>query len=193
MRNVGFRVNQNGVAHEQPTQKKGDVMAEMSEPRELLVHELKDLLYAEKQLIKTLPKMAREATDPKLRSGFEMHLEETRGQVDNLKAVFQELGERATGEKCPGIDGIKEEHDRFMKEAKPTSDVCDMFLTGAGARAEHYEIAAYTGVITMARAMGETKAAALLQENLEQEQKALDNLTAIAERLAGAVPASAAA
>jgi ferritin-like metal-binding protein YciE len=161
-------------------------MPEMSEPRELFLHELGDILYAENVLVKTLPKLAREATDPDLRTGFEMHLEQTRKHVDNVKQVFETMGEKAKAEKCPGIDGITAEHDEFMKEEKPTSDICDLFLTGAGARAEHYEIAAYTGLVISAKALGETNAAKLLEQKLAEEKEALKTLEAAAMRLSKA-------
>jgi ferritin-like metal-binding protein YciE len=155
----------------------------MDDPRELFLHELGDLLYAENVLVKTLPKLAKEASDTELQEGFEAHLEETRQHVVNLEQVFEAVGEKAKAEKCPGIDGITEEHDEFMSEEKPSPEVRDIFLTGAGARAEHYEIAAYTGLITMAQALGATKAVPLLQENLEQEQAALAKLEQAAKRL----------
>jgi ferritin-like metal-binding protein YciE len=155
----------------------------MDDPRELFLHELGDLLYAEKTLIKTLPKLAREATDADLQEGFEEHLEETRRHAANLEQVFETIGEKAKAEQCPGIDGITKEHDEFMSEENPSPEVRDIFLTGAGARAEHYEIAAYTGLITMAKALGETAAVPLLQENLEQERAALAKLEQAAARL----------
>jgi ferritin-like metal-binding protein YciE len=158
----------------------------MSDPRELFLHELGDLLYVEKTLIKALPRLAEEATDEELREGFESHLEETKQHAANLEEVFEAIGEKPKAEKCPGIDGIKSEHDEFMKEESPSPEVADLFLTGAGSRAEHYEIAAYSGLITMAQAMGETSAAALLQENLKQEQAALAKLEKAATRLSRA-------
>ena len=90
-----------------------------------------------------------------------------------LKQVFEVIGEPAKAEKCPAIEGITKEHDEFMSEENPSPAVCDMFLTGSGARAEHYEIAAYNGLITMAQALGEKDAVPLLQENLKQEEAAL--------------------
>jgi ferritin-like metal-binding protein YciE len=155
----------------------------MEDPRELFLHELGDLLYAENVLIKALPKLAQEATDDELRQGFESHLEETRQHAENLEQVFESIGEKPKAEQCPGIDGIKTEHDEFIEEEKPSPEVRDLFLTGAGARAEHYEIAAYTGLITMAQSMGETDAVALLQENLKQEKAALEKLEQAATRL----------
>ena len=158
-------------------------MSKMSDPRELFLHELGDVLYAENVLVKALPKLAAEATDADLRQAFEAHLAETRQHVANVEQVFTVLGEKAKAEKCPAIDGIKAEHDEFMSENKPTSQVCDLFLTGAGARTEHYEIAAYTGLIAMADALGERDALTLLEQNLEQEKTALTKLDRAAKRL----------
>lgn len=156
----------------------------MTDPRELLLHELRDIYYAENLLVKALPKMAREASDGELREGFEQHLEETRQQVENLRDAFSSLGETAEGEKCPGIEGIKAEHDQFMGEHQASPEVCDIFLTGAGARTEHYEIAAYSGAITMAQALGEREVVKLLKQNLGQEKEALKLLEANGKRLA---------
>ena len=100
-------------------------------------------------------------------------------------------GEQPKAEKCPGIEGLKKEHDQFVTDEKPSDDVLDMFLTGAAARTEHYEIAAYTGLITMADALGETDAAKLLGENLKQEKAALKTVTTISEKLATKTPANA--
>jgi ferritin-like metal-binding protein YciE len=156
----------------------------MSTERELFLHELGDLLFAERTLVKALPKLAREATDKELRSGFQAHLVETRQHVVNVEAAFASVGEKAKAEKCPGIEGLVKEHDEFMSKEAPTPAVRNVFLTGAGARAEHYEIAAYTGLITLAKGLGETKAASLLQKNLKQEKAALVKLESIAKRLA---------
>ena len=155
----------------------------MDDPRELFLHELGDLLYAEKTLVKELPKLAEEASDEELSEAFEAHREETQQHAANLEQVFKLIGEKPKAEQCPGIDGIKTEHDEFMKEEQPSAEVTDLFLTGAGARAEHYEIAAYTGLITMAQAMGESDAVALLEENLKQEKAALAKLEKAATRL----------
>jgi ferritin-like metal-binding protein YciE len=161
-------------------------MSKMTDPRELFLHELGDILYAEKVLVKALPKLAKEATDAELRQGFEAHLAETRQHVANIEQAFKALGEKTKAEKCPGIDGIKTEHDEFMSDNKPTPQVCDLFLTGAGARTEHYEIAAYTGLVAMAEALGESKTLPLLKQNLLQEQAALAKLEKAAKRLLSA-------
>jgi ferritin-like metal-binding protein YciE len=156
----------------------------MSEPRDLFLHELGDVLYAEQTLVKALPKLQEEAADQELSQGFGEHLEETRQHVKNLEKAFEALGEPAKAEKCPGIEGIKKEHDEFVSNESPSQDVLDAFLTGAGARTEHYEIAAYEGLLTMAHAMGEDEVAELLNENLAQEKRALSNLKRIGKRLA---------
>jgi ferritin-like metal-binding protein YciE len=155
----------------------------MTEPRELLLHEMGDLLFAEQTLVKALPKLASEATDKELRSGFETHLQETKQHVDNLKAAFEAIGEEPKAEKCPGIEGIKKEHDQFMSNEEPSPELRNLFLTGAGTRAEHYEIAAYEGLITLANGIGESQIVPLLEENLEQEKAALEKLKTTAKRL----------
>ena len=135
--------------------------------------------------------MAQEATDSNLAAAFEKHLGETKQHVTNIEKAFETVGETAKAEKCPGIDGIKKEHDEFVTNEEPSTDVLDMFLTGAAARTEHYEIAAYTGLITMAEALGETDAAKLLGENVKDEKAALETVTTISKKLAGKIPANA--
>jgi ferritin-like metal-binding protein YciE len=155
----------------------------MTSPEDLFVHELQDVYYAEQTLTKVLPTLAEEVSDDELSEAFEHHLEETRQQVSNLEQVFKGLGVPAKGEKCPGIDGIKEEHDTFVEENEPTEDILNVFVTGAAARTEHYEIAAYTGLIRMAESLGETEAAELLTKNLKQEEEALRTVESISKRL----------
>ena len=157
---------------------------QMSDPRDLFLHELGDVLYAEKTLLKALPKLQEEASDDELAQGFGDHLEETRQHVKNIEQAFEELGEPAKAEKCPGIEGITKEHDDFVANESPSPEVLNAFLTGAGARTEHYEIAAYEGLVTMAEAMGEDEVARLLGDNLEQEKKALGKMQQIGKRLA---------
>ena len=157
---------------------------QMSDPRELFLHELGDVLYAEQTLVKTLPKLQEEASDEELASGFADHLEETRQHVKNVQQAFEQLGEPAKAEKCPGIEGIRKEHDDFVSNESPSPDVLNAFLTGAAARTEHYEIAAYEGLVTMATAMGEDEVASLLSQNLEQEKAALTKVQSIGKRLA---------
>jgi len=157
---------------------------QMSDPRQLVLHELGDVLYAERTLVKALPKLQEEASDEELAQGFADHLEETRQHVKNVELAFEALGEQVKAEKCPGIDGIKKEHDDFVANESPSQEVLDAFLTGAGARTEHYEIAAYEGLVTMADAMGQDAVATLLTENLEDEKAALRKIQNIGKRLA---------
>ena len=157
----------------------------MRQPRELFLHELKDIYYVEKTLTTTLPRLAAETKDTELAAGLKAHQRQTEGHVKNLEKVFQKLGEPARAEPCPGFDGIKREHDRFLEE-RPTQDVLDVFLTGAASRTEHYEIAAYTGLVTMAKALGEPEVAELLDRNLKQEKEALRTVEKIGRRLSKA-------
>ena len=159
-------------------------MSNMKEHRELFLHELGDLLYAERVLVKTLPKLEKEASDETLAASFKAHLAETEKHVANVEKAFEALGEKAKAEKCPAIDGIKKEHDDFVDDESPTPEILDAFLTGSGTRAEHYEIAAYEGLIISAEAMGEDKVARLLSDNLAQEKAALQKLKTIGRRLA---------
>jgi ferritin-like metal-binding protein YciE len=159
-------------------------MAGITEPRELLLHGLKDIYYVENALVKTLPSLSSEATDGELKRGLDQHLRETKQQVTKLDRVFRALGETPAGERCPGFDGIKREHDQFMQEERPSREMRDVFLTGAAARTEHYEIAAYTELISLARAIGERECAQLLDENLKQEKAALKKVESAGRRIA---------
>lgn len=161
-------------------------MGRMTDPRELFLHELGDVLSVERRLVRMLPKLQAEAADTELAQSFKDHLAETKQHVSNVEEAFKTLGEKAKAEKCPVIEGIKVEHDEFVEEKDPSTEVLDSFLTGAAARTEHYEIAAYESLITVAMAMSETAVAELLSENLAQEKAALDKMKKIAKRLAKA-------
>ena len=159
-------------------------MPQVRSPKELFLHELKDMYYAEKSLTRVLPKLAEEASDRELSRAFTSHQKETEKQVANLEKVFRQFGEQPQAEQCPGIDGIREEHDHFMQEqGNGRSQIVDAFLTGAAARTEHYEIAAYTGLVSMARALGERDSVELLQQNLKQEKDALKKVESISKRI----------
>lgn len=144
------------------------------------IDELRDTYDAEKQLIKALPKMAKAASSPDLRSAFEAHLEETRGQVARLEQVFESLDEKVRGKHCDGIAGIIEEGKAVMEEDfdDATLDAC---LIAGGQRAEHYEMAAYGTLVAWARTMGHAEAATLLQQTLDEEKAADEKLSALAE------------
>jgi len=165
------------------THRKEEHVSQVKTPEQLFVHELQDMYYAEKALATTLPKLAGEASDSELSRAFTAHQKETEKHVANLEKVFKHIGKSAQAHPCPGIDGIKKEHDEFMKENDPSTAMRDAFLTGAAARAEHYEIAAYTGLVNQARALGERAAVELLQANLREEKDALKKVETISKRL----------
>jgi ferritin-like metal-binding protein YciE len=145
----------------------------------LYVDELKDLYSAENQLLKALPKMAKAATAPELKEAFENHLEETRGQVERLETIFEELDVSPKGKKCKAMEGLVEEGSEMIKEeAEPT--VKDAGLIAAAQRVEHYEMAGYGTVRTFATLLGYEKAAKLLQETLDEEAGADEKLTELA-------------
>jgi len=158
-------------------------MPTVTSPEQLFEHELKDIYYAEKTLTKVLPKLAEEASDSELSRAFTSHLRETEKHVTNLEKVFTKIGKSAQATPCPGIEGIKKEHDEFVEENTTSPKMLDAFLTGAAARTEHYEIAAYTGLVSQARALGERDAVVLLQENLKQEKEALKKVETISKRI----------
>jgi ferritin-like metal-binding protein YciE len=157
-------------------------MPEITNPRELFLHELGDILYVERDLVaQTLPKLIDEVTDEEFRSGLETHLEETRRHVQNVEKVFEMLGEPAEAEECIGFEGLKAEHEKMIGEsARELVDVIDL---GAAARTECYEIAAYESLRRMAKAMGEDKAVDLLDRNLADEKETLREVEKIATRL----------
>jgi ferritin-like metal-binding protein YciE len=149
---------------------------------ELYVDELKDLYDAESRLVKALPKVVKAASSEKLRSAVEEHLEQTRGHVDRLKEIFDNLGEKATGKKCAGMMGILKEGEEIMDEDFE-DDVMDAALISAAQRVEHYEIAAYGCVRTWADLLGENEASALLDKTLEEEKETDEKLTQLAEEI----------
>lgn len=143
---------------------------------ELLIDELRDIYSAEVQLVHALPKMAKGSSNSDLKDLIETHLEETRGQVDRLKQIFEELEEKPTGEQCKGMQGIIAEGDEQL--AKKGDEAGDLAIIGACVRVEHYEMAAYANAITLARALGKGDAVSLLDETLTEEKEAGKKLMA---------------
>lgn len=141
-----------------------------TELKEVLVHELGDLLYAERRILTMLKTMEREVSDPEMKTRLEEHRGETEGQIERLEQAFAAIGEKARAEKCEGIIGLKEEHDAYKREEKPSKPQMEAFDLGSGLRVEHYEIAAYRTAIAMATALGSTEAVGLLRENLLEEE-----------------------
>ncbi len=155
---------------------------EMRSLRELYVDELKDLYSAENQIIKALPKMIKAATSPKLKKGFEEHLQQTRNQVERLGKIFKELEESLKGKKCKGMEGLIEEGKELMEEdAEP--EVLDAGLIAAAQHVEHYEIAGYGCVRTYAELLGDKNAVRLLQQTLDEEKSTDEKLSTLAKSI----------
>ena len=147
---------------------------------ELFGDELKDILDAEKQLVKALPKMAKAATSEKLQEAFTEHLQQTKGQVERLEKVFQSLDVAARGKHCAAMEGLVEEGKEVIEDDLEDA-VRDAALIGAAQKVEHYEIASYGTLIAHARLLGHDDAVALLQETLAEEKQTDENLTELAE------------
>ncbi len=149
---------------------------------DLLLEEIRDLYDAEKQLVKALPKMAKAATDDDLRSAFEEHLEETKGQVARLEQVFERLDTQAKGKPCKAMKGLVAEGQEVMEEDAMES-LTDLALIGAAQRVEHYEISAYGTARTFAEKLGNKEVARLLEQTLKEEETADKKLTDISLRI----------
>jgi ferritin-like metal-binding protein YciE len=152
----------------------------MNTLHDLFIRELKDILNAEKQLVKALPKMARAASSDNLRAGFEEHLEQTEGHVQRVEKILESFDVSGRGVKCQAMEGIvKEGADAIDEEAEPA--VKDAALIAAAQKVEHYEIASYGTLVTFARQMGHSEAEELLQQTLDEEKAADRKLTELAE------------
>ncbi len=155
---------------------------EMESLRELFVEQLKDLYSAENQILKALPKMIKSADSKELKSAFEDHLEQTRGQVERLEQIFEELDESPRGKKCVGMEGlIKEGKELMSEDAEP--EVLDAGLIAAAQHVDHYEIAGYGCVRTYAQLLGMKSAVKLLQQTLDEEKETDKILNGLAESI----------
>ena len=146
---------------------------------DLFLDTLKDIYYAERQILKALPKMAKAATSPELKAGFEQHHTETEGQVERLQQVFEILGKPARGKTCDAILGILEEGKEIMEEYKGAVAL-DAGLVAAAQAVEHYEIARYGTLVTWAKQLGHNDIAELLSATLEEEKSTDSKLTKLA-------------
>jgi ferritin-like metal-binding protein YciE len=147
---------------------------------DLFVHTLRDIYYAEHQIEKALPKMIEKASNEQLRQGFEMHLQETRGQIQRLERVFQMHCTEAKGTNCPAIDGIISETNEIVGDVAD-KEVLDAALVAAAQAVEHYEITRYGTLIAWAKELGRNDCAELLAQNLEEEKATDKKLTEMAE------------
>jgi ferritin-like metal-binding protein YciE len=152
-----------------------------SELKELFVDELKDIYWAEKHLTKALTKMADSATSDELQTAFEKHLTETENHVSRLEQVFEAVGEKASAKKCDAMAGLIEEAEGLMEDTEDGSLTRDVALISAAQKVEHYEIASYGTLRTLAGVLGYPKAVELLELTLAEEKKTDALLTEIAE------------
>ena len=156
-------------------------MATMQSLHDVFVHELRDLYSAERQLIKALPKMAKNAGSPELADALSNHLRETEVHVTRIEEILKTLGVKSGGVKCKGMEGLIEEGAEVLDmDGAPAA--LDAAMIGAAQRVEHYEISAYGTAISHAKAQGHTEAARLLEETLKEEQNADEVLTEIARK-----------
>lgn len=156
-------------------------MATMQSLHDVFVHELRDLYSAERQLIKALPKLAKNAGSPELADAFTNHLHETEVHVTRLEEILKTLGAKSGGVKCKGMEGLIEEGAEVI-EMDGEPGPLDAAMIGAAQRVEHYEIAAYGTALSHAKAQGHTEAARLLEETLKEERNADEILTEIARK-----------
>src|SRR5947207_6632587 len=148
---------------------------------DLLLHGLKDIYYAENQIIKSLPKLIEKGTNRDLTKGLRDHLEETKNQVERLDQVFKKLGQEPQGVKCPAIDGLISEADEIAGEVAD-KEVLDAAIVGAAQSVEHYEIARYGTLIAWAESLGREDVTRLLNTNLNEEKAADKQLSTVALR-----------
>jgi ferritin-like metal-binding protein YciE len=147
---------------------------------DLFVHTLRDMYYAENQILKALPTMIEKATDASLKQAFQAHLGETKNQVTRLEQVFKMHGVEAKGVDCPAIDGIIEEADDVAGEIED-KETLNAALAAAAQAVEHYEIARYGTLVAWAKMLGRSDCASVLQKNLDEEKAADRKLTELAE------------
>jgi ferritin-like metal-binding protein YciE len=148
---------------------------------EFFTDEIKDIYWAEKHLVKTLPKMAKAATSPELKEAFTNHLEETKGHVERIEQVFELLEEKAQAKKCDAMEGITKEGDGVIEDTETGTSTRDVALILAGQKVEHYEIATYGGLVQLAKNLGRDDIAEILEQTLEEEKNADQLLTTVAE------------
>lgn len=152
-----------------------------SKLQKLFLDQLQDIYWAEKKLVKTLPKMEDAATSERLKEAFRNHLMQTENHVNRLEDVFSLIGEDAKSQKCPAMAGIVDEGEELIDETEEGTYTRDAGLIFAGQKAEHYEIATYGGLAQLARTLGHMQAAQLLEDTLKEEKEADALLTEIAE------------
>lgn len=154
----------------------------MQTAHELFLHELSDMLDAERKLVDALGEQAESASNSQLQKAFQSHQAQTEKQVQRLEQVFEQLEEQPEETECKGMKGLIEEVDTFKQE-DPSEDILDVFSIGAAAKVEAYEINAYESLIQLAKDMGHNKAVRLLQQNLKEEQQTLKKMQGFSKKI----------
>ena len=149
--------------------------------QELFVEELRDIYWAEKHLVKALPKMEKASSSEELANAFAEHLAVTQEQVSRLEQVFELLGEKPRGKKCEAMEGLVKEAESVIEDTEEGTSTRDVALIIAAQKVEHYEIATYGGLATLAKTMGNTQVKELLGQTLEEEKETDELLTQLAE------------
>lgn len=149
--------------------------------QELFLDSVKDIYYAEKAIVKALPKMMKAASSEELKSAFQDHLEVTKEQVVRLEQVFEAIGEKPRAKKCEAIEGLVKEAQSIIEDTDADTSTRDVGLILAAQKVEHYEIATYGGLRQLASTLGYTEAEELLQQTLDEEKETDVLLTQIAE------------
>ena len=149
--------------------------------QEFFIEALKDIYWAEKRLTKALPKFQKAATTEELRSAIEEHLSQTQEHVSRIEEAFQMMGKKAQAKKCEAMEGLVKEGESVLEETEKGSMTGDAGIISAAQKVEHYEIATYGTLVTLAKTMGQDDVAELLAQTLAEEKQTDENLTAIAE------------
>jgi ferritin-like metal-binding protein YciE len=163
-----------------PTAQKSPATAQHSRLREFFMDQLRDIYWAEKKLVKTLPKLSEAAHSEELRNAFDMHLKETENHVTRIEQAFSLMQEKSDATECPAMKGIVEEGEDIIDETEDKTAQRDVGLIFAGQKAEHYEIATYGALIELAREMGQMQVADLFTQTLGEEKNADQKLTDLA-------------
>ncbi len=152
-----------------------------AELQKLFVDQIKDIYWAEKHLLKALPKMQKAATTPELQNAIETHIAQTEGQVERLEEVFELLDEKPQAKKCDGMQGLIEEGESVIEETNERTATRDVGIILSAQKVEHYEISAYGGLAALAKTLGREDIAEVLAETLSEEKETDEILTKIAE------------
>lgn len=154
----------------------------MESVREFFVHELGDMLDAERKILKVIEQQQQETQNQQLQKALEMHYGQTEKQIERLEQVFQELDEEAEETECKGIQGLIDEKQAFMEE-NPSEELVEIFGIGATCKVEHYEIASYTSLVDLATKLELSKAVRLLNQSLKEEQQMLKKAEGFAKKI----------